>query len=171
MSQPTTVLLSVEAGVRDETDRSQRRRLKRRCHRMLSALGLEGVELSVLFAGDATVTRLNENFRKKRGTTDVLSFSQAPPAAIRAWKKAAPLNPVDGPERILGDLVISLEVVRARSPKADAFEADLVTLLAHGLLHLIGHDHQTAAERKAMFDLQDKLVAEATARGRVQPVR
>ncbi len=164
----TTVWLSVEQAVRGELDRSLRRRLKRRCLRMLAALGLEGVELSVYLAGDATVARLNANFRNKRGTTDVLSFSQAPPEAIQAWKDGPPLTTIDGPERILGDLVISLEVVRGRSPSPEDFEADLVTLLAHGLLHLMGHDHQRAPERKAMLALQDRLVIQATGRGRVR---
>lgn len=164
----TTVWLSVEPAVRSELDRSLRRRLKRRCLRMLAALGLEGVELSVLLAGDTTVARLNTEFRKKRGTTDVLSFSQAPPEAIESWKDSPPPNPIEGPERILGDLVISLEVVRGRSGPPEAFEADLVTLLAHGLLHLLGHDHQRAPERKAMLALQERLVTQATARGCVQ---
>lgn len=166
----TTVWLSVEPAVNSELDRALRRRLKRRCLRMLAALGLEGVELSVLLTGDTTVARLNAEFRKKRGTTDVLSFSQAPPEAIQAWKQSPPPNPIDGPERILGDLVISLEVVRGRSRAPQTFEADLVTLLAHGLLHLLGHDHQRAPERKAMLALQDRLVAQATARGRVRVI-
>jgi probable rRNA maturation factor len=173
---PSTIGLRVEPDVTEEIDRSLRRRLKRRCQRMVAALGLGGTELSVLLAGDNTVANLNETWRKKKGTTDVLSFPQATPELIESWttshppKGGAPDGSADGPERILGDLVISLEVVRRRSPGPDAFEQDLVTLLAHGLIHLLGHDHQSDPDRKAMLALQDRLVTEAQSRGRVQRV-
>ncbi len=182
---PTTIGLRVEPDVKDEIDRSLRRRLKRRCQRMVAALGLGGTELSVLLAADTTVANLNETWRKKKGTTDVLSFPQATPEVIESWTAnpsdssppgtsppdaSPPGTTPDGPERILGDLVISLEVVRRRSPASDAFEQDLVTLLAHGLLHLLGHDHQNAPDREAMLALQDRLVTEAQSRGRVQRV-
>ncbi len=177
---PTTIGLRVEPDVKDEIDRSLRRRLKRRCQRMVAALGLDGTELSVLLAADTTVANLNETWRKKKGTTDVLSFPQATPKVIESWTAnppgtsppdtSPPDTTPDGPERILGDLVISLEVVRRRSPAPDAFEQDLVTLLAHGLLHLLGRDHQNTPDREAMLALQDRLVTEAQSRGRVQRV-
>jgi len=165
---PATVLLKIEPDVQGEVDRALRRRLHRRCRRMVTALGLGGAELSVLLAGDVTVARLNETWRKKRGTTDVLSFPQATPDLISAWTASPPGVAGDGPERVLGDLVISLDVVRRRSPAPDTFELDLVTLLAHGLLHLVGHDHGDARDRRAMVALQDRLVTEARSRGRVR---
>lgn len=165
---PATVLLKVEPDVRDEVDRALRRRLQRRCRRMVTALGLDGVELSVLLAGDVTVARLNETWRHKQGATDVLSFPQTTPALIDAWTANPPDASVDAPERVLGDLVISIDVVRRRSSAPDAFELDLVTLLAHGLLHLVGHDHVSAPDRRAMVALQDRLVDEARSRGRVR---
>ncbi len=165
----TTVLLSVEPSVAHEVDSLLRGRLKRRCRRMIAALGLGGVELSVHLADDATVARLNADFRQRRGTTDVLSFGQASPEELDAWL-ATPQERPQGPERILGDLVISLQVVRRRSRAPAAFEADLVTLLAHGLLHLLGHDHQSSPQRRVMLDLQDRLLAMARARGPVRPL-
>jgi probable rRNA maturation factor len=167
---PSVILLTVEPDVRGELDRALRRRLQRRCRRMVTALGLGGVELSVLLAGDVTVARLNETWRQKKGTTDVLSFSQATPKLIEAWTASPPDGSHDTPERVLGDLVISLEVVRCRSPAPDAFELDLVTLLAHGLLHLLGHDHGSAADRKAMAALQDRLVTQARSGGPVRRI-
>lgn len=164
----TTIGLRVEPDVRDELDRSLRRRLQRRCQRMVAALALDGAELSVLLAGDATVARLNETWRNKKGATDVLSFPQTTPELIKTWTDNPHDASQDAPERILGDLVISLEVVRRRSTTAAKFEQDLVTLLAHGLLHLLGHDHADAPSRKAMLALQDTLVQEAQSRGRVR---
>lgn len=182
----STVGLRVESDVRDELDRALRRRLQRRCHRMLAALGLAGAELSVLLAGDATMASLNQTWRNKKGTTDVLSFPQATPELIDAWRDnplhaspdaspdaslhASPDASPDAPERVLGDLVISLDVVRHRSGAPDAFELDLVTLLAHGLLHLVGRDHSSAPNRRAMLALQDRLVAQARSRGPIRRI-
>jgi probable rRNA maturation factor len=167
---PSTIGLRVEPDVREQIDSALRRRLKRRCQRMIAALGLGGTELSVLLAADTTVANLNETWRKKKGTTDVLSFPQATPELIASWTAQPPSASPDEPERILGDLVISLEVVRRRSGPPEAFELDLVTLLAHGLLHLLGHDHHTDPDRETMFALQDRLVTQAQSRGRVQRI-
>jgi len=168
MTARSTIALRVEPDVRREVDRSLHRRLQRRCQRMLTALGQSGAELSVLLAGDATVARLNETWRKKKGSTDVLSFPQATPELLAAWTASPPDAAKDEPERVLGDLVISLEQVRRRSPTPQQFEQDLVTLLAHGLLHLLGHDHADAPTKKTMLAFQERLVAEAQSRGRVQ---
>ena len=80
---PSTILMTVEPDVRPLVDRTLRRRLQRRCLRMLTAVGLDSAELSVLLAGDRTVARLNETWRHKRGTTDVLSFAQATPEQVQ----------------------------------------------------------------------------------------
>jgi rRNA maturation RNase YbeY len=112
----------------------------------------------------------NETWRHKRGTTDVLSFAQATPELLEQWSRAATATAdanADAPDRVLGDLVISLQVVQQRSPLPAAYEQDLVTLLAHGLLHLIGFEHANPRARKKMLSLQDELVQIATSRGRV----
>ncbi|MFH2010062.1 MAG: rRNA maturation RNase YbeY [bacterium] len=164
----STILLTVEPDVRSLVDRTLRRRLKRRAHRMLTAVGLESAELSVLLAGDRTVARLNETWRRKRGTTDVLSFAQAAPELLRQWSAgASAAADADAPDRVLGDLVISLDVVHRRSPRPEGYEQDLVTLLAHGLLHLLGFEHADLHARKHMLSLQDELVQIATSRGRI----
>ena len=161
-----TVILRVEPDVCDLLDRSLRRRLERRCRRMLSALQLAHTELSVLLAADPTVARLNEAWRHKAGPTDVLSFPQATASRIQHWRNAPPSD--DEPDRVLGDLIISLQVVTRRSPTPSAFEHDLNDLLAHGLLHLVGHDHPTPKARRDMLALQARLVTLATGRGKVQ---
>lgn len=164
------VALRVEPDVGHHAPAPLRGRLKRRCVRMLRALGLCDVELSVLLAGDERVAELNRAWRRKRGPTDVLSFPAVEdPAVLERWHRPR-RAPGAGPERALGDLVISLDTVAQRSPSPAAFEDDLTDLLAHGLLHLLGHDHPTAAERDAMLALQADLVAVASGRGTVAPV-
>jgi probable rRNA maturation factor len=121
--------------------------------RMLGALGLDDAELSVLLTDDARIRELNRDHRHKDRPTDVLAF---------------PLDESDdghGP-RLLGDVVISLDTAarQARGRRRE-LAAEVRFLLAHGLLHLIGYDHATPPEKRAMSALTRRLVARSLARG------
>lgn len=99
--------------------------------------GAAEVEVSVLFCDDEQIRALNARYRNKDVATDVLSFEQA-------------AGPVPG-IRLLGDIVISLETVAGRNGQDRAAMRDDVRLLfCHGMLHLLGYDHGTAAERRVM---------------------
>lgn len=112
--------------------------LRSRARDFLGKLDLEEVELSILLTTDEEIRGLNRRFRKKNKPTDVLSFPAGPPG---------PLPP--GMPRPLGDLAISLDTARRmaeRDGRSLAFE--LSRYLAHGLLHLLGYDHERS-EREA----------------------
>jgi probable rRNA maturation factor len=97
--------------------------------------------LSVLFCDDAFIRQLNDQFRSVDAATDVLSFGQ----------ESAP----DVTDRVLGDVVISLDTVHRRSGgDRDAMRAELRLLFCHGVLHLLGHDHATESARCAMAEKQ-----------------
>jgi probable rRNA maturation factor len=103
----------------------------------------------VALSSNDTVRRLNAAYRGKDAPTNVLSFSTAPPLGIVA---AEP--------RPLGDVVLALETVIAEAgadgiPPAHHFQH----LLIHGLLHLMGYDHQTDAEAERMEALETTLLA------------
>jgi len=122
------------------------RRLARRVRRFLLVLGLRDAEVSLSLAGDATMRRLNRVSRGQDRTTDVLSF----PAA------RVPGSP------LLGDLVISVPVAkRCAARLGRPLSAELELYAAHGLLHLLGHRHRTAAERSRMQALERKLLGKA----------
>jgi len=92
-----------------------------------AAVGLEG-DVEILLAGDATLRRLNRDFRAKDKPTDVLSFP-------------APLEFADGHA---GDLAISLQTAQRQADEHGHTLTDEVrVLLLHGLLHLSGMDHET----------------------------
>lgn len=116
--------------------------------RYLDALGLEDVELSLSLVGDTAIRRLNRTWRQKDAPTDVLSFPADPmPAGF------------PGP-RLLGDVVISLDTAKrqARSHRRP-LEEELSRYLAHGILHLLGHDHERSpAEARKMARLEEKLL-------------
>ncbi len=109
------------------------------------------VEISLLFCDDAFMTTLNRDYRKRNTPTDVLSFGELPD----------PFSPPGHP-RVLGDIVISLETVEARNMgDAAAMRDEVRALFCHGLLHLLGYDHQTARGRREMFGKQDSCLGAA----------
>lgn len=121
--------------------------LERIAERICAGEGVEAsrVEVSVLFCDDARIQALNKAYRGKNKATDVLSFEQE-------------AGPVPG-ERVLGDIVISLETVENRGEGDTAAMRDDVRLLfCHGMLHLLGYDHATAAERRRMVEKQARYL-------------
>lgn len=133
----------------------------RRAARMMEALGVEAADLSVLLCDDAGIRALNCEHRGKDKPTDVLAFPQDDERAAAAERRP----------RLLGDVAISLETARAQGARRGASLLDEVTfLLAHGLLHLVGFDHQTDAEEREMNAETRRLVAVAESRGRVPAV-
>ncbi len=98
-----------------------------------------GGELGVRVVGSTESRRLNARYRGKDKPTNVLSF---PPASL----------PARGSEsRPLGDLVICAQVVRSEArEQCKPLEAHWAHLVVHGALHLIGYDHERAAEAKRM---------------------
>lgn len=115
---------------------------------MLDALKLKRAELSVLLCDDPTIHVLNRQHRRKNKPTDVLAF------AMREGEI------VVGDSGVLGDVVISLDTA-ARQAKEHAHslwdEVDM--LLAHGLLHLLGYDHNTDEEEREMNGEVARLIA------------
>jgi probable rRNA maturation factor len=114
----------------------------------LRAEGIEHAELSVSFVDEAEIAELHTRFMDEPGATDVLSF---------------PLDEGDADEdgmRLLGDVVIAPSVA-ARNNPADP-EAELRLLLVHGILHLLGYDHEEDAERAEMWGRQERYTGVAS---------
>jgi probable rRNA maturation factor len=103
---------------------------------------------SLRLVGDATIASLNATWRNKPEPTDVLSFPMLEPFA--------PL--VDGEE--LGDVVISVATAaRQAASVGHALRDEIRVLLAHGLAHLLGHDHHEPEEAAAMAACEATLLA------------
>lgn len=126
--------------------------IKRRAEKMLRHLGLGAVELSVALVDDATIHELNRDFRHKDKPTDVLSFPQHDPVP----------EDVTG---LLGDVILSIDTARKQAKRhRRALLAELTMLLAHGILHLLGHDHRDDEEERAMTAKTRELEAAAATR-------
>jgi probable rRNA maturation factor len=120
------------------------RRLVGRARVFLAALGRVEGELSILVTGDAGIRRLNRRWRGKDRSTDVLSF---------------PLSDPPGAGPALGDVVISIDTaVRRGGDHARAVRMELDRYLAHGILHLLGFDHERRADAVAMAAREEALL-------------
>ena len=122
---------------------------------MLAALSLSDCELSVVLCDDVVMRELNRTHRNIDRPTDVLAFAMTEGQRMPS-----------GQLLLLGDVVISVATA-ARQAKTSGkdLSAEATFLLAHGLLHLIGFDHATAAQERRMSAHTEKLVAAAVSRG------
>jgi|CXWL01.1.fsa_nt_gi probable rRNA maturation factor len=119
--------------------------LKRKALWFLKQRGEAGRELSVALVRDAEMRELNRRFRKKDKATDVLSF----PAG----------DGVSGEQALLGDVIISIDTARRVARELGVpVEDELTRYLAHGILHLLGHDHHRAADRAKMARWEERLL-------------
>lgn len=125
--------------------RAAARRLRTRALAFLERLGKADRELSVLLVTDRAIRSLNRRWRGLDRATDVLSF---------------PLGPGSGP--LLGDVVISMDMAarRGRAEGRDAI-SELERYLAHGLLHLLGYDHERAVDAARMAKKEEDLLKSA----------
>jgi probable rRNA maturation factor len=122
--------------------------LLKRLSKVLRSLGLPDAELSVLFIGDRAMRTLNRTWRGKDSTTDVLSF----PLREGRFPNIQP--------EMLGDIVISLPVAARQAVEAGhPLSVELEQLLVHGLLHLLGYDHeQGLVEARRMKRKEQRLL-------------
>lgn len=130
--------------------------LRQRASSLLQRIGHADSELSVALVSDRAMRRLNRDFRGKDEPTDVLSFAMGE-------GEFAEVNPGG----LLGDVIISVETAGRQAAARDAelggrgygLDEELAFLLIHGVLHLVGHDHQADAEALEMEALEGTLFA------------
>ncbi|MEI8395883.1 MAG: rRNA maturation RNase YbeY [Rhodospirillaceae bacterium] len=108
------------------------------------------LELGLTLADDAAVHELNLEHRAKDAPTNVLSF----PLTDGSLKPDAPGAPI-----LLGDVIMAQETIeREAVEQGKSFTAHAVHLTVHGVLHLLGHDHETDAEASAMETLETEVL-------------
>ena len=100
--------------------------------RALEASGRQDRSITIVFVGDTTIKKLNQQFRGRNYPTDVLSF----PTEAESFERED--------QSKLGDVVISLDRAKAQSRENRlTFTNEVQQLILHGLLHLCGYDHET----------------------------
>lgn len=111
-----------------------RRKFGRVLAHLAAKYGLEDPELTLAFVGTRTITRLNWKFLKREGPTDVISF---------------PAAEAGGGKRHLGDIVVSVpQAFKQSFAREHGLETELLDLVVHGFLHLLGFEHGKGIEEE-----------------------
>jgi probable rRNA maturation factor len=144
---------------RSASARPYSRGLKADANSLLQILEVERYELSLMLVSDRAIRKLNRDFRAKDQATDVLSFPQLDEDSDPAEIAHADAN--DAPPLALGDIVISIDTASCQARELrQNIAARIRTLLIHGLLHLMGYDHErSASEARRMFKREHELAA------------
>lgn len=133
---------------------------------VLAARGVKGeTEVSLLFVDADAIAALNEQFLGKSGPTDVLSFpiedEPGPTGRSPDLGGSGPgTSPEEGTLTLLGDVVICpAEAARNAAEHGVTLDDEVALLVVHGLLHLLGMDHEDDAEAERMEALEQELLA------------
>jgi probable rRNA maturation factor len=122
-----------------------RRKIGAAARRILKALGYRGYELTVLLVDDREITRLNRQYFRRNRPTNVISFPmlEETPLSLRA--------------RVLGDVVISSETAeREAAEVGKKTEDEVLFLLIHGILHLVGYDHERVRKDRVEMEAKEQ---------------
>lgn len=128
--------------------KTEKKPLKNITEELLAYLGIKGKTLYILFTDDKGIQEFNRRFLNKDRPTNVISFSYFEEE-----------SEVKLPEEIIGDIVISLERADEEAKKAGcSFYQRLISLIIHGILHVIGYDHEkNEKEKRRMRYMEKKL--------------
>jgi probable rRNA maturation factor len=125
------------------------RKLKK-IEKKLSIFKKNNLEFTILLSGDNEVKKLNNKFRKKNKTTDVLSFPFHEKKTLNVLQKKS--NQI-----YLGDIIINLTKIISKSRDKD-FLLNFDKIWIHGLVHLLGYRHKSNRDYSMMKQLENKLI-------------
>lgn len=113
-----------------------------------------GAELSVTFVDNEKIQEINREYRDKDRPTDVISF-----AMEEMGEGEIEIHYEDDAPRMLGDIIISIQKAQEQAEEyGHSVKRELGFLALHGLLHLLGYDHENEADEKVMFDKQKEIL-------------
>lgn len=113
--------------------------VKRTTEKFFTCYKIKNKNISIAFVGDTVMARLNKEYRRKNYPTDILSFAG------------------EGDE--LGEIIIDYAQIKRQAKKFSLpVESELIFILVHGLLHLIGYDDETEDARSKMMELGENLI-------------
>jgi probable rRNA maturation factor len=137
--------MPVEIARRGAGTKFRSREYKKIASAILELVGRDGVELSLALVGNAEMQRLNAKYRQKNYPTDVLSF---------ATDESLPVE-----SRLLGEVIISVEkAAQQAKERRRTLEEEMITLLIHGIVHLLGHDHERSSKEARVMDRLEKKI-------------
>lgn len=123
--------------------------IARNVEKILKILNLKNHSITVVITDNKVIQALNKNYRKKNKPTDVISFAE----------QDMPF-PQNGKVQYLGDVFISFERAWQQYPYySSSFKEEVIRLLVHGILHLVGYNHEkTKREKIRMFKKEEEII-------------
>lgn len=117
---------------------------------ILSLCGLKDAELGILIVNNQRIRMLNKKYRGMDKPTDVLSF----PMMGTELNSVPPMQPL-----LLGDVVLSMEKIHSQArEQGHSAESEFMMLLTHGILHLIGYDHERSLQEERKMRKKEGLI-------------
>lgn len=112
------------------------------------------LEMGIMITDDAQVHELNRNFRGVDAPTDVLAFAMWEKPQLSSMESEIPV--------CLGDVIVSYPRAEIQSlEEGHSVEDELALLIVHGVLHLLGYDHETPEGKAAMWAKQEKVLGKS----------
>jgi len=126
------------------------------------------VEISLAIVGDGRIRKLNKMYRGKNRVTDVLSFENRSviPYLAKAFprlKKNKNIEFVDPPDNVkrLGEIILCYPQAKKQARRLNhSLEKELTILLIHGMLHLLGYDHEDNTEKAKDMENMENIILE-----------
>lgn len=148
-------MIQVALSNRQQSVKLSSPRLKRNARRVLLEMGFVKAELSLAFVDDGEMRLLNATYRRVNAPTDVLAFAMGE-------GRFAGINP-----HVLGDVVISTETAASRAKQdGRSVSEELDALLVHGILHLIGYDHERSPTDARVMRAKERSLRDLLGAGR-----
>ena len=128
--------------------------VRRKLKAILNDLGCRDRELSVLFVNDGEMTRLNHRYLRREGSTNVIAFPMIEKGVLKSDEP--------GFETLmLGDVVVCTDTAAREAEAAGVSVEEMVDrLLIHGILHLLGYDHEASEEDATMMEDEENRLSE-----------
>ena len=147
--------MPVEIARRGAGKKFPSRKLEKIADAILKLVGRDQAELSLALIGNSEMRRLNARYRHKDYPTDVLSF---------------PIEGIVAESGLLGDVILSVEKARQQAKeRRHSLDLEMATLLIHGIVHLLGYDHERSAkDARAMGRVEKKLYRALCERGLIK---
>jgi len=145
-----TIEICREGSIRFPFRGLKKRELHDAAERVLFLLGLEDARATVILTDNASIRPINKQYRKKDRPTDVISFAG----------RDNPFPEPPGREEHLGDIYLSLEQAWLQHEEySPSFRDEVRRLLVHGILHLVGYDHEKSKREEArMRKKEDEIL-------------
>jgi len=123
------------------------KKIRKAAERILASLRISGYELSVLLLDNKGIRAVNKKYLNRNRPTNVISFSLTE-------GEFGNINP-----HVLGDVVISVEkALEQAETRGTSLEEELTFLLIHGVLHLVGYDHEGKRDERSKMEEKEKEV-------------